>query len=106
MLAALATETFQRTEDGAVLTVSGELDIATAPRVRAAVADLLGQGVRHVEVDLTDCTFIDSTGMGALLWAAHRLRAAGGDVVALHARGATARALDLAGLGAGVELRD
>jgi anti-anti-sigma factor len=62
------------------------------------VGDLMGQGIRHVEVDLDGCTFIDSSGMGALLWAAHRLRAVGGDVAAVHAHGATMRAIEMAGI--------
>ena len=84
--------------DSAVLIVTGELDIATAPRLRAAVGDLMGQGVRHLEIDLDACVFIDSTGMGALLWAAHRLQATGGDLRAAHLHGAPAKALEAAGL--------
>ena len=99
MAATWATEVAQEAgTDSAVLTVVGELDIATAPRLRAAVGDLMGQGVRHLEMDLEGCTFIDSTGMGAMLWAAHRLQAAGGDLRAAHLHGAPARALEAAGL--------
>jgi anti-anti-sigma factor len=95
MLATLAVE---RDPDGdaAVLTVDGELDIAAAPRLRTTVGDLMGQGVRRLEVDLGRCSFIDSSGIGALLWAAHRLRAAGGELVTVHVHGATARTLELA----------
>jgi anti-sigma B factor antagonist len=99
MLSSLAAEPLgPETENGALLSVSGELDIATAPQLRAVVSDLLGQGFRHVEVDLDNCAFIDSSGMGALLWAAHRLHAAGGDLVALHAHGATMRTLEMSGV--------
>ena len=99
MLATLATEPLGTdTDDGALLTVHGELDLASAPQLRAAVGDLLGQGVRHVEVDLDGCTFIDSSGMGALLWASHRLHAAGGDLVAVHVHGAAMRTLELSGV--------
>ena len=85
-------------DDVAVLAVSGELDIATAPQLRTAVGDLLGQGVRHVELDLDACTFVDSTGLGAMLWAAHRLQAAGGDLHTVHIRGVPARAIEASGL--------
>lgn len=99
MLSTLAAEPLGPEADhAALLSVTGELDIATAPQLRATVGDLLGQGVRHVEVDLEACTFIDSTGMGALLWASHRLHAAGGDLVATHAHGATMRTLEISGV--------
>ena len=99
MLSTLAAEPLgPETDHAALLSVSGELDIATAPQLRATVGDLLGQGIRHVEVDLEQCTFIDSTGMGALLWASHRLHAAGGDLVATHVHGATMRTLEMSGV--------
>jgi anti-sigma B factor antagonist len=101
----VAAELLDDEDHRALLTVAGELDIATAPRVRTAVAHLMGQGIRHVEVDLSDCVFIDSSGMGALLWSAHRLRAAGGDLVVLHAHGATARTIEMAGVSAIVPVR-
>jgi anti-sigma B factor antagonist len=88
----------ERRDDSATLTVSGELDLATAPRLRATVGDLMGQGVRHLEIDLDGVTFIDSSGMGALLWAWNRLDAAGGELHAVHVHGAAARALELAGI--------
>jgi anti-sigma B factor antagonist len=97
MAIAWATET-KVEEDHATVAVAGELDIATAPRLRGTVGDLMGQGVRHVEIDLDGCTFIDSTGMGALLWASHRLQAVGGDLCALHVHGAPAEAIAIAGL--------
>jgi anti-sigma B factor antagonist len=99
MLSSLIAETRgPDTDHAAVLTVAGELDIATAPRLRSTVGDLMGQGIRHVEVDLDGCTFIDSSGMGALLWASHRLRAVGGELSAVHAHGSAMRAMELAGV--------
>jgi anti-sigma B factor antagonist len=65
------------------LAVGGELDIATAPQFRTEVGALLGTGCRHLVVDLSQTTFMDSSGLGALVWASHRLRGAGGDLVAV-----------------------
>ena len=93
------------TADGAVLNVTGDLDIATAHLLREAVGDLMGQGVRHVEVDLAACTFLDSCGMGALLWATHRLHAIGGDLAAVHASVPAARTLEISGVDQAVVVR-
>jgi anti-anti-sigma factor len=90
---------------GAVLSVCGELDIAAAPRLRVAIGDLMGQGVRHVEVDLDGCSFLDSSGVGALLWAAHRLRAVGGDLIALNVHGSPARTLEMSHVDSVVPVR-
>ncbi len=45
------------------LTVRGELDIATVPRVQAAVDTLLAQAVNHVVIDLSGVGFVDSSGL-------------------------------------------
>lgn len=80
------------------ITTADELDVATAARLRREVATLLGTGCRHLVVDLSDTTFVDSSGLGALVWAAHRLRAAGGDLVAINAGDHVARTLRISGV--------
>ena len=54
---------------GTVVSVAGELDLATVAAFEAELATL----VRHdrVIVDLTDCTFLDSSALRALV-VAHR----------------------------------
>jgi anti-sigma B factor antagonist len=53
--------------------VSGELDLASAPRVRDAVALELGAG-RDVILDISAVSFIDSTGLAAVIASANRAR--------------------------------
>ena len=60
--------------DCAVLRVGGEVDVYTAPRLRERAVKLLGDGVRHVVVDLREVDFLDSTGLGALVGILKRLR--------------------------------
>ena len=47
--------------------VSGELDIATGPRLHDAVENLRACGWSAIALDLNDLTFIDSTGLSLLL---------------------------------------
>lgn len=52
----------------AVVTVSGELDLDTAPQVREIIARLRAEGAgRHLLFDLSGLTFMDSTGVGVLV---------------------------------------
>ncbi|MGY1743064.1 MULTISPECIES: STAS domain-containing protein [unclassified Blastococcus] len=44
------------------LRVRGELDIATSPQLGDAVADALESGATSLVVDLTETTFLDSSG--------------------------------------------
>ena len=52
---------------GTVLTVRGELDVATVPILREAVDRALGSAPDLVYVDLTPLDFIDSTGCRELV---------------------------------------
>jgi anti-sigma B factor antagonist len=56
-----------------VVKASGELDIATAPDLRDRLAELPA-GTRLVVVDLSDVTFVDSTGLGVLVAALRRFQ--------------------------------
>jgi anti-sigma B factor antagonist len=47
--------------------LTGELDIASAPLLEAKVADLCAEGAKAVAIDLSGLTFIDSTGLRAIL---------------------------------------
>jgi anti-sigma B factor antagonist len=61
-------------EHTGVLSVEGELDLASAPSLKWALADVLGAGYRRVVVDFTLVTFIDSTALGVLVGAKRRLK--------------------------------
>jgi anti-sigma B factor antagonist len=64
-------------DGGTVLTLSGELDIASAPALERALDDFGASLPRRLVIDLTEVTFMDSTGLRALLLA--RQRPADGD---------------------------
>ena len=54
-----------------VLFVEGEIDVASAPRLIAALNEAVAEAARSVIIDLTSVGFMDSTGL-ALLINAHR----------------------------------
>jgi anti-sigma B factor antagonist len=55
------------------VSVAGELDQSTAPELRSVLAEALGDEERGVLVDLSDCNFIDSTGLSLLVEAKRQL---------------------------------
>jgi len=50
-----------------VLVPHGEIDALTAPQIGRSIIGLLDQGERSVVVDLSEATFMDSTGLGVLV---------------------------------------
>jgi len=64
----------------AVLAVSGEVDVATVPRLREQLHSLVAQGSHRIVVDLEGVEFLDSTGLGVLVGALKRVRAHDGEL--------------------------
>ncbi len=54
------------------MTLAGEIDIATAPQVRKALADARSQAETGITVDLAGVTFMDACGLGLLAAASRR----------------------------------
>lgn len=66
--------------DLGIVRVEGRLNMVTAPEFRATVASAVSAGLSRLVVDLTKATFMDSSGLGALIGALKSTRAAGGDL--------------------------
>jgi anti-sigma B factor antagonist len=66
--------------DCAVLQVTGEVDVYTAPMLREQMRELAAKGAVHLIADLGRVDFLDSTGLGALVGGLKRLREAGGSL--------------------------
>jgi anti-sigma B factor antagonist len=57
-----------------IVRIVGEIDIATAPLVRAELSRLVNRGAQQIRLDLAEVGFIDSSGLGVLVGALRRLR--------------------------------
>ena len=66
--------------DVPVLKVAGEIDVYTAPELRAAINEAIGSGATDLIIDLTDVGYMDSSGFGMLLGAAKRVKPKGGTI--------------------------
>ena len=88
------------------LTVRGELDVATAPQLAAAVDAMLAPLPPAFVVDLTPTTFLDSSGARELLRIARQAAALGVTlhVIAPRSNGPVRLTVDLLDLGAFVPI--
>lgn len=62
-----------------VVSVSGEVDVATAPELDEKLATVAASP--RVVVDLSGVTFLDSSGLGVLIKALKRVKDTGGSLV-------------------------
>ena len=82
----------------ALIAVSGELDLDSAPRLREAALDLLRRGVHRLVIDLTGLRFLDSVGLGVLMLVLKRLEAVDGDLALVCEKGDVMRVFEVSGL--------
>ncbi len=67
----LTEETFD--PSGLVITVSGELDIATAPALRDRLDATIDAGTHRLVIDLSALSFLDSVALATIVHAKQRL---------------------------------
>jgi anti-sigma B factor antagonist len=82
----------------AVFALSGTLDIATSPTLRAALLEAADRDDHQMIVDLTQLEFLDSTGLGALIGAHKRASEHGGAILLVAHEGQILRLLRITGL--------
>lgn len=73
--------------DRVVVSVGGEIDVYTANSLREALTRVIGPGRADLIVDLTEVTFMDSTGLGVLIGSVRQVREHGGRVQLVVAEG-------------------
>jgi anti-sigma B factor antagonist len=80
------------------LQLSGELDLATTGELETAIAELCADGASEAVLDLDGLTFVDSTGLRAILGARDMCADNGCAFYVTHGRHAVERVFELTGL--------
>jgi anti-sigma B factor antagonist len=88
------------------LLLSGELDLAVAAGLEATVLDLCGEGVSAIELELSKLTFMDSTGLRAVLRTQELCAEHGCDFLVIPGGGQVQRLLELTGTAEVLPLAD
>ena len=82
-----------------VVTPAGEIDLASAPRLKSSLVGLLDEGYARFVLDLSEVRYLDSTGLGVLIAFSRRLTD-DGQIVLAHAPDPVLGLLELTGLDA------
>jgi anti-sigma B factor antagonist len=84
--------------DTCVISLGGELDLASSDRLMEEIDRVLAGDYRRLIVDLSAVTFLDSTALGVLTSAATRVRARGGEIVLVSDDPKVVRVFQITGL--------
>ncbi len=90
--------------DHKVIRPDGDLDVYTVGSLRDAIGTMIEEGHTKLVVDLDGVPFMDSSGLGALMGGARRLREAGGDLAIACTREQHLKLFTITGFGEGVSI--
>ena len=94
-------------DDHTIVTISGEIDLYTAPRLHGELVALIADGKpARVVVDMSGVEFCDSTGMNVLLSCLRQARERGGELELAAPRPAIKKILQVTGLDAVFTIAD
>lgn len=85
-------------DDIQLVTAIGEIDIYSAPMLKATIARAFDSGAKDLVLDMSNVTYLDSSGLGVLLGAVRRAKPKGGTVNLIGCTDATLRILDITNL--------
>jgi anti-sigma B factor antagonist len=86
-------------DDHTIVTICGEIDLYTAPRLHSELVGLLAEGMPpRVVIDMSGVEFCDSTGMNVLLSCLRRARERGGELEIAAPKPAVRKILQVTGL--------
>jgi anti-sigma B factor antagonist len=90
--------TRETTDTTTVVSVRGDVDVATSPQLRAELQSAIDGGAKEVVVDVTGMDFIDSAGLGVLIGALKRAREANAGLVLRGVQPSPRKVLGITGL--------
>ncbi|MDP9386358.1 MAG: STAS domain-containing protein [Actinomycetota bacterium] len=88
----------RKDDDTVAVSPRGELDVSTSPRLVACIENLLAEGRSRIILDLDSVTFIDSSGLGALVKAHKRAVQLSAEVTVIKPRPHVHRAMEISGI--------
>ena len=81
-----------------VVTLRGEIDVYTAPRLRQTLIDLVEGGATDIVVDMEKVDFLDSTGLGVLVGGLKRVKDREGSMKLVATQDRILKIFDITGL--------
>jgi anti-anti-sigma factor len=96
--ASLDTAVWQTGQESAIVVLTGELDIATAPQLRQRLADLSEWNIIHLVIDFANLEFIDSSGLSLVVTTLEHMKSKGGSLTVRNASPMAMRTFELTGL--------
>jgi anti-sigma B factor antagonist len=103
-MAGLGIESSELATGWHCIAVTGEIDLATVPELETAIDSVFSTNSHPLVVDLRDSSFMDSTGLKALVMANRRFDESGRSFAIAVSGGPVSRLIDLSGVESSVRI--
>lgn len=100
----LAIDKSRLSDEWIAIAVDGEIDLATADELTAAIEEIFSHSSNSLVVDLTDTSFMDSTGLKTLVMADRRFGDNDRGFAVVVNGGPVSRLIDLSGVDASLRV--
>lgn len=70
----------KKESDVSILEIEGEIDVYYSSKLEEKVKNLIAQGERKVIIDMTEVSYMDSSGLGVLVGSLKNLKKSKGDM--------------------------
>ena len=101
----LTIETME-TPEATIVAVTGEVDVSNANELADVLEGLVTAGTKAIDVNMAHVPYIDSTGIGVLVGAAHKVSESGGEMTLSKPQPNVLRVLTLLGVGTEFHVHD
>jgi anti-sigma B factor antagonist len=85
-------------ETTCILSIEGEVDVFTSPRLKQEIVERAESGTKRLIVDLSKIEYLDSTGLGVLIGGLKRFREVEGNLALLRPGMRILRIFEITGL--------
>ncbi len=90
--------TYKHEHTQGMVSVSGEVDVSCADELRTKLQDALSDNIKQLIIDIEHMNYIDSTGIGVLVGAAHQATTCGVSTQVVHPQRNVLRILSMLGV--------
>ena len=90
--------TYKHEHTQGMVSVSGDVDVSCADELRTKLQDALSDNIKQLIIDIEHMSYIDSTGIGVLVGAAHQATTCGVSTQVVHPQRNVLRILSMLGV--------
>ena len=85
----------KKENENTVISLRGEIDLYNAPEIRELVEKLITEKQVHIVIDMEEVTYIDSSGIGALISSLNNLKKKNGSLKITNITGSVRKVFEL-----------